>query len=399
MSVSGFALHEGVLCPRRRNQEERREEEAEQDVDPDQSDVVAAHAEASYQGAEGAAECVFHVEAPNQDRVNSYVADYVSGVPTQSEAVRVAGRVHAAVAAMPAGRFLLAVSGGRDSMALLDAMLAVRAGDIAAVATFDHGTGKAATRAARLVEGTALRLSLPVVQGKQTPGATADEASWRKSRWQFLRAWAAELNATVMTAHTRDDQVETVVLRLLRDAGARGLAGMLAPHRDPVARPLLAVTREDLAAYAETRAVEFVHDPSNDSMAFARNRARHELLPALERASPGFAAWCWDIGARAAAVRRELGAWVDAELDPVLPGYDSVAVRAAPLAALSRDEAAVVWPEVAARAGITMDRRGIARVTAWAGTARVGGEVQLAGGAEIVRTESTFVVRRVYSYR
>jgi tRNA(Ile)-lysidine synthase len=393
VSVAGFALHVGVLRPRAGNQEQRRQEEAEEDVDPDKADVVAAHTEASHEGAERAAKCVFHVEAPNQDRVNSYVADYVSGVPTQSEAVE------GAVASMPTGRWLLAVSGGRDSMALLRAMSALRTSEIAAVATFDHGTGTAATRAADLVEATALRLSLPIMRGAQNAGERADEASWRAERWRFFRAWAAELNATIVTAHTRDDQVETVLLRLLRDTGARGLAGMLAPTRDGIARPLLSVSRADLAAYAEVEGVEFVHDPSNESMAFARNRARHELLPALERASPGFSQWCWDIGARAAALRADLAAWVDAELSPIAASPQSVAVRAAPLAALAPSEAAVIWPEVAARAGVTMDRRGIARVLAWAAGARVGSEVQLAGGAEIARTDSTFVVRRLYSYR
>jgi hypothetical protein len=73
-----------------------------------------------------------------------------------------------------------------------------------------------------------------------------------------------------------------------------------------------------------------------------------------------------------------------------------VGVRAAPLSALDPRTAAVVWPEVAARVGLAMDRRGIARVAAWAPSAVAGGRIQLAGGAEILRTHSAFVLRFLY---
>ncbi|MEO7455264.1 MAG: tRNA lysidine(34) synthetase, partial [Gemmatimonadaceae bacterium] len=136
--------------------------------------------------------------------------------------------------------FLLAVSGGLDSMALLGAMASVARRRIAGVATFDHRTGEAATRAVALVEAEAHRLGLPVVVGRMPElYAVADgrEAAWRKARHAFLHGTATELRARVATAHTEDDQVETVLMRILRGSGARGLAALYA--ESPAARPFL----------------------------------------------------------------------------------------------------------------------------------------------------------------
>jgi tRNA(Ile)-lysidine synthase len=195
----------------------------------------------------------------------------------------------------------------------------------------------------------------------------------------------------VVTAHTRDDQIETVVLRLLRDAGPRGLAGMLAtPSR--VARPLLEVSRQQVADYATARGVRFVEDPSNRSLAHQRNRVRHELLPALERAQPGFGAWCWELSRRAADWRESLRSLVDERLAPASV-EGALVVPVASVRGLRAAEWAMLWPELAARIGVTMDWRGIARASEWAPTAQSGARIPLSGGALIERTRTTFVLR------
>src|SRR5215210_2476805 len=126
------------------------------------------------------------------------------------------------------GRVVLAVSGGRDSMVLLDYAARWARAAIAAVATFDHATGPAATRAASLVRLRARALGLPV-RSARARKAGRSEAALRVARWDFLDHVAAEHGAHVATAHTRDDQLETVVMRILRGTGARGLAGLCAP--------------------------------------------------------------------------------------------------------------------------------------------------------------------------
>jgi len=320
----------------------------------------------------------------------------------------VLAEIHGALAAMQRGRWLLAVSGGRDSMVLLDAMASARGHEVAAVATFDHGTGRAASRAAAMVVREAESRGLAVVQGVARADLPHTEAAWRAARHAFLDGWARELEARIVTAHTRDDQIETVVLRLLRDAGPRGLAGMLATSapvddapalssRDRV-RPILSVPRASVHAYHALRGLPVAEDPSNARMDHARNRVRAEILPALERAQPGFSDWCWDVGVRAAALREGLDAVLREHVEVHRVAGEAepsrvVVVKAAAFAGLASDAWAVVWPAVAARAGVVMDRRGITRASHWAPRSVPGQEIQLAGGAAISRTGATFVLR------
>ena len=176
-------------------------------------------------------------------------------------------------------RLVLAVSGGRDSMAMLHAAARSARGSVATVATFDHGTGSHATEAVRHVESEAARLGLPCIAGRAPQSTGPSEEQLRNARRHFLRGVARFNNGTVVTAHTLDDHLETVVMRVLRDAGARGLAGLRAPS-DTV-RPLLDFTRADLARYAAVIGATWVDDPTNESRRYFRNRVRLDLLPAI----------------------------------------------------------------------------------------------------------------------
>lgn len=285
-------------------------------------------------------------------------------------------------------RVVLAVSGGADSMALLDAVAAWRRGAIACVATFDHGTGEAATAAAALVRDAAHALGLPLAHG-QARGLPASEAAWREARWAFLRETAELVEARVATGHTRDDQIETVLIRALRGAGPRGLAGLYA--EGDRARPLLDVPRRVVRAYVVERGLPFLDDPSNTSHRFLRNRVRLDLLPALERARPGFGAWLLSLSRRAAAWRADVEAFVDTfaltregrtVFLPVgaFAGFDAQALR-------------LLWPAIAARAGVTLDRRGTERLAALVTARGVHARVPLSGGHEVIRHRTTFEIR------
>ena len=120
------------------------------------------------------------------------------------------------------GTAVLAVSGGLDSMTLLDVAATVcdRRKCALTVATFDHASGGHSTRAASFVARVALTYGTPVVIGRASDPARG-EAAWRAARWQFLREVAVASSAVIVTAHTRDDQVETVLMRAMRDAGLR----------------------------------------------------------------------------------------------------------------------------------------------------------------------------------
>ena len=313
-------------------------------------------------------------------------------------------------------------------MVLLDAFLEHRPEAVAAVATFDHGSGASAAEAVELVVGVCLRRSVPVVAGKIAADAgrmavggarlavrsgpladgcerTADgvqrkaysfssvrptEATWRAERWRFLRAVAEEHRATIVTAHTLDDQAETVAMRILRGASARGLAAM-AVRTAGVARPLLGVPRLAIAEYAAARGVAFLDDPSNTNSRHLRNRLRVDFMRAASAVRPGFVAELCAIGDRAASWRRALAELVDG-LEVQVVGQ-SLVVAASALDDIDAAGRAVLWPELAGRVGLTMDRRGVARAAAWSITALAGQGIPLSGGASIERTARTFVIR------
>jgi len=304
--------------------------------------------------------------------------------------------VHAiakALEALPAGPHLIAVSGGRDSMVLLHAVATVRRDALSAVATFDHGTGAAAAAAVELVITECLRRGISVVAGRAPEMPVRErpsEAVLREARWAFLRAVAEERRAVIATAHTADDQAETVAQRILRDASARGLAGMAAPSPG-IVRPLLGVSRDALARYAEEHQVCFVEDPSNDDAIYQRNRLRADLLSAAASVRPGFRDELLDLGVRAAQWRADLAALVDTmALRKVGP---ALVIDARPLADHEAAGLAILWPEIAGRLGVVMDRRGIERVAGWTRYARPGQRIPLSGGATVERTAKTFVVR------
>lgn len=254
------------------------------------------------------------------------------------------------------GRVLLAVSGGRDSMTMLHVATAVARDAISAVATFDHGTGAHAARAAALVRSTAGALGVPVVSGTAVHvGRT--EAEWRAARWAFLDATARATGAVaVATAHTRDDQRETVLMRALRGASARGVAALAS--RGTRVRPLLACSRAEVAAYAAEHGVSFVEDPANGARQHLRVRVRRDLLPALARHRPALDADLEAAGRRAAEWRTAVEQWA-------IEVSGAGAVRVDALGGCSPEVLAMFWPAFAALARVRLDRRAIARLVAF----------------------------------
>lgn len=192
-------------------------------------------------------------------------------------------------------RVLVAVSGGIDSCALLDALCGLRERlDLSvAVGHVDHGLRGEASRAdAAFVEWRARELGCDVRvacvaprearSGPSRTRPTLQEAA-RTLRYEALRGLASELGASrVATAHTSDDQAETLLLRLLRGCGPDALGGIPERSEDGiVVRPLLRVSRARITAYAGERRLEWREDASNESRDYARNRIRLDLIPAL----------------------------------------------------------------------------------------------------------------------
>jgi tRNA(Ile)-lysidine synthase len=190
-------------------------------------------------------------------------------------------------------RVVLAVSGGADSVALLRGWLEARPSfcDELLVATFDHGLRKESADEARFVQELSSELGVPCVVG--SPDRPIDarpdhsvESAARRARYAFLSQVALQQQRTsVVTAHTADDQMETVLFRVVRGTGLAGLAGIpsrreIAPGVD-VVRPMLGIRRREIEDYLASLSQTFIVDPSNSELRFARNQLRQVVLPML----------------------------------------------------------------------------------------------------------------------
>lgn len=197
---------------------------------------------------------------------------------------------------------LVAVSGGADSVAMLDALLRLREYDQAPqtilAAHLNHLLrGEESDGDEEFVRTLAAKLSVTVLVDRIAVGARALaerqnlEATARRLRYEFLTRVAEENGAQfVCTAHTQDDQAETVLMRLLRGSGTDGLSG-IHPVRQlsssvKLIRPMLAVSRTQVIEHCQRHGLEFRSDSSNFSLEFTRNRIRHELLPFLRGFNP-----------------------------------------------------------------------------------------------------------------
>jgi tRNA(Ile)-lysidine synthase len=258
------------------------------------------------------------------------------------------------------------------------------------VATFDHGTGIAAGKAAALVARHAFELGFSCVPGRATTVGTREE-DWRRSRWAFLRQVAEKEDAQVVTAHTRDDQIETVFMRILRDAGPRGLAGLYAESE--IIRPFLEMSHVSLVAYANIHCVPFVQDPSNSDRKHLRNRIRLDILPSIVARNPGFPEELLALARQSAVWRRsqeDLADAVDAETEH----GGGLRVSRSSLKGFNVDCLRVLWPAIAARAAVVMDRRGTHRAAEFTIKGLNGGTIQLSGGVEIVMRRDHMLLRR-----
>lgn len=210
------------------------------------------------------------------------------------------------------GRVVVALSGGADSVGLLHVLLDLQqAGElvVAGVAHLNHQLrGAEADADERFCSDLAASLRLPFVSGRVDVRARARdekrsvEDAARAARYEFLTTAAVRLDAeAVAVGHTVDDQAETFLLRLLRGAGSRGLAG-IRPRAGLIVRPLLDVRRRDLRAYVSERGLTHREDATNADTAIPRNKVRHELIPYLTREfSPGIV----EALAREAAIARQ----------------------------------------------------------------------------------------------
>jgi tRNA(Ile)-lysidine synthase len=280
------------------------------------------------------------------------------------------------------GSALVAVSGGLDSIVLLDLLHRTEppARELV-VAHVDHGIHRDSGSIADRVAAYAADLRLRCDIRRLELGAAAGETSARVARYRWLFALREQLGASlIFTAHHADDQTETVLMRALEGSGLGGLAGISAVS-GALVRPLLPFRRRDLARYARERGLPVWMDPANSDPAHLRSWVRCDLLPAIRKRLPEVDDRLRRLGAHAARERAAL----DAVLD-LLPNLDpraeegGISVAAASLATYDSPLAQTVIIAAARRSGAPIGPGRAARAWRLAVTGASGREVPLGGG-------------------
>lgn len=180
---------------------------------------------------------------------------------------------------LPTGHYVVAVSGGVDSVVLLD-MLARRPNLTLTVAHFDHGIRDDSHDDREYVRALAASYGLPYVVCQGRLGAQASEATARAARYKFLHATRQHRGAdAIITAHHQDDLLETIILNLLRGTGRRGLSSL--KSGDVVLRPLLHQPKKELLRYASEQGLRWREDSTNSDTRYLRNYIRHNIMPRL----------------------------------------------------------------------------------------------------------------------
>lgn len=189
----------------------------------------------------------------------------------------------------PGDRVICAVSGGADSMALLWAMLGLQEKlkiQVEAAHFNHHLRGEESNRDEAFVVAFCKTHDIVCHVGgtEVKAGEKGLEAAARTARYTFF----ASLSGKIATAHTADDNAETLLMHLVRGTGLKGLGG-IAPARDNLIRPMLGITRREVLAFLEAEGISYVTDSSNATDEFLRNRIRHHVMPLLKEENPSLA--------------------------------------------------------------------------------------------------------------
>lgn len=215
------------------------------------------------------------------------------------------------------GKYVVAVSGGVDSVVLLDLLVKQRELELV-VAHFDHGMRPDSHKDRLFVQSLAKKHSLPFefANGKLGPDCSEEKA--RQARYRFLRAVASKHNAlALITAHHQGDVIETVLLNLLRGTGRRGLSSLQSTAG--LLRPLLETSKPELLAYAKRNGLAWREDTSNLDTKYKRNYIRHTLLPELLKKDP-------DVKHKLLALvggSKKLNAEIEHDLELIIPAGNS----------------------------------------------------------------------------
>jgi tRNA(Ile)-lysidine synthase len=290
------------------------------------------------------------------------------------------------------GHVLVACSGGLDSVVLLFLFResANALGIRVTAAHFDHAMREASAADAAWVSGLCRAWNIPLQIGRAEQSLRS-EADARAARYAFLETAADACAADcIATAHHADDQAETVLFRLLRGTGVDGLSG-IPVRRGRIIRPLLGFTRAQLLEYARTHQLEWREDPTNRSQAYARNRIRNQLLPALEAQWPAAREALVRVARDAARSRSSWALLLEHVEQSVITAQDVDMIELArpELLKYHLDIRARLLRRWLARLGSRPGRSGTAVLEAFISAGESGSGIHVKGGLRVERTFDT----------
>ncbi len=301
---------------------------------------------------------------------------------------------------LPKGsRITVALSGGLDSVVLLDLLLSLKKTWLweVSAAHFDHrmreGSGADATWVQRLCEERAV--CWWVGSADEAP---ASEAEARELRYSFLEEARRELGSELLaTAHQADDQAETVLFRLLRGSGLAGLGGIPDRRHPGIIRPLLPYWRSEIESHARSRCLAYLSDPTNLDTSFARNRIRNVLIPALEeKGYPDVREQLHRLSRLASRAAQAVGRATEKGLDDmVVEGSESrIVVAHKELLAYDTNVRAHLLRALVGRVGPYPGRVGTRVALEFINTGNSGRGIDLAGGVGIRREFDRIIIER-----
>lgn len=239
----------------------------------------------------------------------------------------IVARLHDRVRAgglLPAGEpVVVLLSGGRDSVCLVDVAAALAGPGVVTALHVNYGLRDDADGDERACAGLCAMLEVPLeVQRAQRPQDAGNLQAWaRDQRYAAGARLAATTSARLAAAHTQTDQVETILYRLAASPGRRALLGMEA-RNGRLVRPLLGTTREETGAYCEARGLRYCEDPTNETGLYARGRVRHGLVAALREIHPAAERNVL----RTAELLRDEAAVLDTVVETALDGRNEIAI-------------------------------------------------------------------------
>lgn len=279
-------------------------------------------------------------------------------------------------------KYILAVSGGVDSVVMLDMARQQHAPQQLIVAHFDHGIRADSALDARFVAGLAEKYGCAFRVRRAELGAGASEDRARRARYDFLFSLAREYGAEIWLAQHREDVVESVAINLARGTGWRGLAVM---SREGLNRPIIAMTKREIYAYACQNRLEWVEDETNEKDYYLRNRLRRKIFESISG----------EARAKIAQLRDEqvrLKRAIFAEGASLLPDSRQARYFLAQLSPLVAEE--LLRIAIEQQTGVLVTRPQAARALLAVKTLSVGARCDVAEGIYLLMTQKGFEIRR-----